>query len=68
MNAQQLRHDLRQADDAEMRRRRAIIGLSLVGMATMTLVSLLQTGIVRHLPDPPVGDFHSDETNLSDTA
>ena len=51
-----------------MRRRRAIIGLSLVGMAAMTPVSLLQTGIVRHLPDPPVGDFHSDETNLSDTA
>jgi hypothetical protein len=68
MNPQQLRHDLRQADDAEMRRRRRIIGLSLVGMAAMTPVGLLQTGIVRHLPDPPVGNFHSDQTNLSDTA
>jgi Vitamin K epoxide reductase family len=69
MSAQQLRYDLREADDPEMRRRRrAIISLSLVGMAAMTPVSLLQTGIVRHLPDPPVGDFHSDETNLSDPA
>jgi hypothetical protein len=51
-----------------MRRRRAIIGLSLAGMAAMTPVSLLQTGVVRHLPDPPFGNFHSDETNLSDAA
>lgn len=68
MDTQQLKHDLCEADDADMRRRRAIIGLSLLGMAAMTPVSLLQTGIVRHLPDPPIGDFHSDEANLSDTA
>jgi hypothetical protein len=68
MSTQQLRHDLRQADDAEMRRRRAVIGLSLVGMAAMTPVSLLQTGIVRHLPDLPLDDFNSDKANLSDTA
>jgi hypothetical protein len=68
MNAQQLRQHLLQANDAEMRRRRAIIGLSLVGMAAMTPVSLLQTGIVRHLPDPPIDDFHSDQANLSETA
>jgi uncharacterized membrane protein len=52
----------------DLRRRRAIIGLSLVGMAAMAPVSLLQTGIVRHLPDPPLPRFHSDETNLSDPA
>jgi hypothetical protein len=68
MNTQQVRHDLRQADNADMRRRRAIIGLSMVGIAAMTPVSLLQTGIVRHLPDPPIGNFHSDEANLSEPA
>jgi hypothetical protein len=68
MDPQQLRDDLRQGDDPEMLRRRAIIGLSLAGMATMTPVSLLQTGIVRHLPDPPIGKFHSDKTNLSHAA
>lgn len=68
MDLQQLRHDLRQADDSAMLRRRAIIGLSLVGMAAMTPVSLLQTGIIGHLPDPPLPNFHSDEVNLSDVA
>ncbi len=68
MDPQLLRHDLRDASDSEMMRRRGIIGLSLLGMAAMAPVSLLQTGIVRHLPDPPVGKFHSDETNLSDAA
>jgi hypothetical protein len=34
----------------------------------MTPVGLLQPGVVRHLSDPPVGDFHSDQTNLSDPA
>ena len=68
MNPQQLRDDLRQGETAEMGRRRAIVGLSLVGMAAMTPVSLLQTGVVRHLPDPPVGGFNSDKANLSETA
>lgn len=68
MNPQQLRHDLRDGTESDLRRRRAIVGLSLVGMAAMTPVSLLQTGVVRHLPDPPIGNFHSDQTNLSEAA
>jgi uncharacterized membrane protein len=63
-----LRHDLRTGASAAMRRRRAIIGLSLAGMAAMAPVSLLQTGVVEHLPDPPVGPFHSDQANLSEVA
>ena len=68
MDPQQLRHDLREGDTDDLRRRRAIIGLSVVGMAAMAPVSLLQTGLVRHLPDPPLPGFHSDEANLSETA
>ncbi len=34
----------------------------------MTAVSLFQTGIVRHLPDPPLESFDSDKVNSSDTA
>jgi hypothetical protein len=34
----------------------------------MGAVSLFQTGIVRHLPDPPLPGFHSDRVNSSDTA
>lgn len=45
-----------------------VVGLSLVGMGCMTAVTLLQTGIVKHLPDPPIGNFDSDRVNSSDTA
>lgn len=48
--------------------RRWTIGLSLVGIASMAAVSLLQTGVVRHLPDPPLPGFDSDKVNLSKAA
>jgi uncharacterized membrane protein len=48
--------------------RRWTIGLSLVGMASMAAVSLLQTGVVKHLPDPPLPCFCSDKVNLSEAA
>ena len=65
---QQLRQDLQQEQSSDMRRRRGVIGLSLVGLASMTAVTLLQTGILKHLPDPPFGNFDSDRVNSSDTA
>ncbi len=34
----------------------------------MAVVSLLQTGILRHLPDPPFESFNSDKVNLGRTA
>jgi len=51
-----------------MEHRRYIVGASLIGMATMVPVTLLQAGIVRHLPDPPFGAFNSDKTILSKSA
>jgi uncharacterized membrane protein len=51
-----------------MKRRRGIIAASMAGMAAMTAVSLLQTGLIKHLPDPPLKDFDSDRVNSSDTA
>jgi uncharacterized membrane protein len=63
-----IRDDLQRGATPDLRRRRAVIGLSLVGMASMAVVSLLQTGMVRHLPDPPVRGFDSDRVNASDVA
>lgn len=63
-----LRQDLQQGTSADLRRRRAIIGCSLVGMASMAAVTLLQTGMVKHLPDPPLESFDSDKVNSSETA
>jgi uncharacterized membrane protein len=68
MQTQQLMEELTQVDGADLDRRRDVILLSLAGMAAMTPVVLLQTGLVQHLPDPPVGNFHSDRVNLSEEA
>lgn len=65
---QQLRRELLSAETEDLKFRRAIIGLSLFGIGAMTAVSLFQTGIVRHLPDPPIDSFDSDKVNSSDTA
>ena len=65
---QQLRKELQEGRSGDLRRRRAIIGCSLFGMASMAVVSLSQTGIVKHLPDPPLDSFDSDKVNSSDTA
>jgi uncharacterized membrane protein len=63
-----LRRELQKGNSRELQYRRVVIGLSLVGIASMAAVTLLQTGIVKHLADPPVGNFNSDKVNSSDTA
>ena len=68
LEPQELRIELQEKQTKSLRRRRAIIGLSLLGMGAMAAVSLLQTGIVKHLPDPPLDNFDSDKVNSSDTA
>jgi uncharacterized membrane protein len=68
LNPTRLRQDLQQNDSDDLRRRRAIICLSLIGMGSMAAVTLLQTGVVNHLPDPPISGFDSDRVNLSDEA
>ena len=65
---QQRRTELQQGESPDLRRRRGVITLSLVGIASMAAVSLFQTGIVRHLPDPPLPHFNSEKVNSSDTA
>ena len=68
MEPQELRKELQEANTPDLQKRRAVIVASLAGIASMTAVTLLQTGIIKHLPDPPVGNFDSDKVNSSDTA
>ncbi len=68
MKVREIRDDLRRGDTAGLEQRRASIALSLVGMASMGATTLLQAGLVRHLPDPPLPGFDSDKVNLSDDA
>ena len=65
---QKLRRELQESVNSDLNVRRAVIGLSLVGIAAMTAVTLFQTGVVKHLPDPPIEGFNSDKVNSSDTA
>lgn len=68
MKPKALSRFFREADISELNRRRWVIGLSLLGAAMGQIVSLYQTGIVRHLPDPPAGPFDSDRVDASDYA
>ena len=65
---ERVRADLLYDRSPDLRRRRWIVGTSLAGMASMAAVSLLQTGVIRHLPDPPISSFQSDKVNLGRTA
>ncbi|RIV21590.1 vitamin K epoxide reductase [Fibrisoma montanum] len=68
MNPTQLSHELREEQSADLTNRRWIVGLSLLGVAAGQIVSLYQTGIIKHLPDPPVPIFNSDKVDASDYA
>lgn len=68
LEPQQMRRELQRGKSENLGRRRAVIGLSLVGMAAMTAVALFQTGVIEHLPDPPINGFDSDKVNSSETA
>ncbi len=68
MSPAEVRSELTEHDSSDLRRRRAIIGLSLVGLGVAAAASMLQTGVVRHLPDPPVGNFDADKVIKSDPA
>lgn len=63
-----LSHELRLASSGDLRRRRSIIALSLAGAAIGAIVGAYQTGLIRHLPDPPMGPFDSDRVDASDYA
>jgi uncharacterized membrane protein len=67
---QDLQRRFRTDTRTEMQARRAIVGVSLIGVIAMGLATLLQTGVVRNLPDPPVKRpyFDTKKVNTSDEA
>jgi uncharacterized membrane protein len=69
MEPTQLSEELRKGKNPHMSRRRAIIGLSMLGGSMGQLVTLYQTGIVSHLPDPPGQElFDADRVDASNYA
>jgi hypothetical protein len=63
----QLRHELQHEQTGDLRRRRGVIGLSLVGMASIRRRLCCRTAFSSTLPTP-FGNFDSDRVNSSDTA
>ena len=69
MDPKQLSEELRQGQNPHMTRRRWIIGLSMLGGSMGQAVTLYQTGIVNHLPDPPGQKlFDADRVDASNYA
>ena len=68
MRPSEIRTELTEGSSPDIRRRRAIIGLSMIGLGVAAAASLLQTGVIKHLPDPPVGNFDADRVMTSDPA
>ena len=68
MNPTQLSRELREGNSPDLNRRRQIISLSMLGAAVGQLVSLYQTGVIDHLPDPPIPLFDADRVDASEYA
>jgi hypothetical protein len=66
LSPSQLSLELRRGHNDDLRRRRWIIGLSMVTATAGQIVTLYQTGIIHHLPDPPLDVFDSDKVDASD--
>lgn len=64
----QLSRQLRHSRHPDVRRRRAIVALSLTAAASIGVVSLYQTGIIGHVPEPPMPGFDADKVDASDEA
>lgn len=68
MNGEAIRDNLRNGESEDLARRRKIIALSALGLVDFSLISLYQTGVIRHLPDLPYSLFASDKVNASKDA
>jgi uncharacterized membrane protein len=68
MTPSELSRQLREDRSPVMQRRRWIIGLSLLGVTLGQVVAAFQTGLIKRLPDPPIGPFDSERVDASDYA
>jgi len=62
----QLSRQLRTDTSPELKRRRWLLGLQLVGIAAGSIVSLFQMGLVRRLPDLPLPRFDATRVDASE--
>src|ERR671934_815921 len=65
MKPETLSEALRTTSDTTMRRRRGVIGLSLAAAGSMGLIGLYQSGVIRHIPEPPLRGLDADKVDAS---
>lgn len=68
MNATAIRDALRTENNEDINRRRKVVALSALGLVDFSIISLYQTGVIKHLPDLPYSLFDSDKVNASEDA
>jgi hypothetical protein len=64
-NAAKLSEQLRRRSNGHLRRRRAVVALSLAASASMALIALYQMGIIKHLSEPPLRIMNADKVDAS---
>jgi Vitamin K epoxide reductase family len=65
MNPEVLGRELRLGTGCFLPQRRGIVGLALVATCSMSLISLYQMGIIKHLPEPPLRGLDADKVDAS---
>jgi uncharacterized membrane protein len=68
MDAIAIRNGLRNGSSVDLDKWRKVILLSALGLIDFSIISLYQTGIIKHLPDLPYAFFDSDKVNASEDA
>jgi hypothetical protein len=69
MKAEEIRDVLRTEHSQDIDRRRKVALLSAIGIADFSIISLLQSGVIRKLPDIPYpAVFDTNGINTSKTA
>lgn len=63
-----LSRQLREGSGGFLQQRRRVLGGSLVAAAAMGVIALYQTGVIDHLPEPPLPFLDADEVDASEEA
>lgn len=64
----ELSRELRTDHAESMERRRKVAGLSLIAAGAMGVIAAFQTGLIKHLPEPPLPLLDADKVDASSEA
>jgi hypothetical protein len=68
MQSRELSRELRHGSGRFLESRRGVVGLSLLAAGSMGLIALYQTGVLKHLPEPPLPFLDADEVDAAPEA